>query len=456
MTLSTADVASLLLALALLLVAAHAFGYLFVRLRQPRVIGELAGGLLLGPTVLGALAPDLQRQLFPAEGATAGVLGAVYQLGLLLLMFCSGAEMRSVFRRGEERTVSLVTLTGVALPFAAGLLVFQVFDGASLMGTAGNRTALVIVFALAVAVTSIPVISRIMFDLGVIDTPFARIVLGVAVLEDTLIYVVLTVTLGLVAAQHGDEFGLPAMLGLDAGAAPYVALHVVATLALFAVMVLFGSRAFDWTLRVRVNLLRRSPIAYQLIFLFVTTLVCVVLGITPLFGALLAGLASSSTTDCGAVQARKSIRDFSFAFFIPVYFAVIGLQLDLLRHFDLGFFLWFLVFACVAKSLSVYVGARVAGEHRDSAVNLAVAMNARGGPGIVLASVTFAAGIINAEFYAALILLSIVTSLLAGSWLGRLVRGGRPLRPTSQPRVAAAPALARTPEPVTVPAQIAR
>ena len=92
-------------------------------------------------------------------------------------------------------------------------------------------------------------------------------------------------------------------------------------------------------------------------------------------------------------------------------------------------FAWFLVFACAVKTASVYLGARIARETPTSALNLAVAMNARGGPGIVLASVALTAGIINREFYAALVLLVILTSLAAGTWLDRVVSGGRPLRP---------------------------
>src|SRR5581483_4959710 len=117
-----------------------------------------------------------------------------------------------------------------------------------------------------------------------------------------------------------------------------------------------------------------------------------------------------------------SLTQFAFAFFIPIYFAVVGLQLDLLHGFPVLFFLGYLAFACAVKAVSVYAGARVGGQRHTSAVNLAVAMNARGGPGIVLASVAYGAGIINQSFYAVLVLLAIITSLVAGSWLARVPR----------------------------------
>ena len=121
-----------------------------------------------------------------------------------------------------------------------------------------------------------------------------------------------------------------------------------------------------------------------------------------------------------APDAIRSIQGFAFAFFIPIYFAVVGLQLDLLRGFDAGFFLFFLLLACAIKAGSVYLGARLAGQARASSWNLAVALNARGGPGIVVASVAYGAGIISQSFYAVLVMLAIVTSLFAGSWLAHV------------------------------------
>jgi Kef-type K+ transport system membrane component KefB len=437
MSLSPADVAHILLALGILLIAAHGCGQLFVRLRQPRVIGELTGGVLLGPTVLSTLSPQLHSYLLPDTGPTQPILGACHQLGLLLLMFCSGAEMRSLFRRGEERTVGLVTITGVLLPFLGAFALIRLVDSESLTGPANNDAALTLIFALALAVTSIPVISRIMLDLGIIQTSFARIVLGVAVVEDTIVYIVLSVALGLVAVQ-GEEFGLPALLGLAPGTPQAITLHVVATLMLFGLLLRFGTVGFRWLSRVRHRLLRPgNPVAFYLVFMIAASLLAAGLGITPLFGAFLAGIIVSAESGENADAARESIKSFSFAFFVPIYFAIVGLRLDLVRHFEPLFFLWFLLFASAVKAASVYLGARLAGESGAASTNLAVALNARGGPGIVLASVAFGAGIINQEFYAALVMLAVVTSMLAGSWLDWVIRRGASLRPRPQGHTAA-------------------
>lgn len=426
MTLSAADSAHLLLALAVILVAAHGVGTVFAKLRQPRVIGEILGGLLLGPTVLGAAAPDVQRWLFPADGSTATVLGAIFQLGLLLLMYCSGIEIRSFFRRREARTVASILTLGTVVPFLGGLVFLGFIDEARFFGPAGNGTSFLLIFAIAMAVTSIPVISRIMFDLGILGTRFARIVLGVAVIEDVALYVVLAVALGIGAPAQQASFALPAAIGLPPGSAWDATYHAVVTLGVLGLFLVFGTRVYDATARFRFNLIRkRSPIAYQLLFMLAACVACLFLGIQPFFGAFVAGIVVGSASrdpepeEEGAVAA---INHFSFAFFIPIYFAIVGLQLDLLHGFDPLFFGAYLVFACLVKAASVYAGARLGGEPPGPAVNLAVAMNARGGPGIVLASVAFGAGVIDQSFYAVLVLLAVITSLLAGSWLERVPR----------------------------------
>jgi Kef-type K+ transport system membrane component KefB len=137
----------------------------------------------------------------------------------------------------------------------------------------------------------------------------------------------------------------------------------------------------------------------------------------------MAGIVTSKAAE-EPERPRRAIAAFSFGFFIPIYFAIVGLKLDLVRSFPLRFFVPLLLFACTVKALSIYAGARLAGEPRASALNLAVAMNARGGPGIVLASLAYEARIVNESFYAILVMLSLATSLLAGSWLEAVVRRG--------------------------------
>jgi Kef-type K+ transport system membrane component KefB len=416
------DTAHVLAALIVLLVSAHTCGYLFARFRQPPVIGEIVGGILLGPTLLERVWPSAYDWLFPSTGAVPAVLGAVYQLGLLLLMFTAGTQMRGLISRSSTRVVASVAVAGLVVPFLVGVAAFTAIDFTRFEGTAQNRTALLLVFAIAIAVTSIPVISRIMLDLGLLQTRFARIVLSVAVIEDVVLYVVLAVAIGIVAGTGSAQFGLAGQLGWDPGSTANYAYHTFATIGFLAVGLMFGPRLYAMALRSRYNVIkRRSQVAFQLVVVIAMSGACLLLSIVPLFGAFVAGIIVVTASGERAQTARFEIGNFSLGLFIPLYFAIVGLQLDLVDNFDVLFFVAFLLFACLVKSASVYAGARIGGEPRKSAVDLAMAMNARGGPGIVLASTAFAAGIINDSFYTTLVMLAIVTSLIAGTWLQRVM-----------------------------------
>lgn len=414
-------------AFALLLAAAHAAGRLFVASRQPRVIGEIVGGLLLGPTLLSTLFPDVAAWAFPKSGAFPVVAWAISQLGLILLMYSSGMQLCTVVPRTDRRAVASMSLAGIALPFVAGLVAVQFVDQQALQGAAHDDIAFLLVFATAIAIASIPVISRIMFDLGILATPFGRMVVATAVIDDLALYLVLAVALGRVNAQSAAAHAWSTSIGLAPGWEPLI--HVLITLALIAGTLLAGPWLVRRVFRPKFAAARwdNGALGQSALLLAVAGL-CLWLGVNPMFGALALGIVTGRVRQQLSLGESRSISRIGLGVFIPLYFALVGLKLDLLRHFDVQFFLGFLAFACIVKAASVYLGARLGGEGRSSALNFAVALNARGGPGIVLATVAFDAGIINESFFAILVLLAIVTSLIAGSWLGAIVRRRGELR----------------------------
>lgn len=428
MKFSPLDLAHLLCTLSVLLVAAHGIGYVFQKARQPIVIGEILAGILLGPSCLKLFAPNVSQFLFFENGPTAASLGMVYNLGLLLLMFSSGMEMESSFKKNENKTALFISIAGTVIPFLLSFILLQFIDLNRHIGSAANPTAFTMVFAIAVAVTSIPVISRILFDLNILNTSFARIVLSSALIEDVVLYILLSIALAMVGTGEGASFGVPTLLHLNPTSMLGIAYHIVVTGSFFATSLLLGPRLFSWLESFRFNLpRRRSPIGFLLLVMLFFSGMATMLGVAPMLGAFAGGIVARKGKE-GAGESREAIKEFSFAFFIPIYFAIVGLKLDLIHHFNLPFFIWFFLSACVIKFVGIYSGARFAGEKSKAAFNLAVAMNARGGPGIVLASLALDAHVINEGFYTVLVMLAIVTSLLTGSWLGALVRRGHELR----------------------------
>jgi len=264
---------------------------------------------------------------------------------------------------------------------------------------------------IAVAVTSIPVIARIFFDLKILHTRFARLVLGVAVLEDIGLWAVLAIATALAASS-----GLPKRS---------IALHIALTLVYCALGLTLAPRATKRISKSRFNMLaNNSPVTFTLLIVFGYVAVAGLLDVNLVFAAFLAGFAVSRKR---LGDALETISRFSFALFIPVYFALVGYRLIFGKSFSVSMLLAFLAGACLLKLISVALGARLAGFRGLDVVNLAVATNARGGPGIVLASVAYEAGIISAAFYTTLVLVAVLTSQAAGAWLEFVLRRGWPL-----------------------------
>jgi Kef-type K+ transport system membrane component KefB len=398
--------------LLLLVGLAQLLGYLFVRLRQPRVVGEIFAGILLGPALMGHF-PIVSRLMTAAEHQ-GNVLSFIYWLGLLLLMFLSGAETRQLFGRGERSEVSWLAVVGTGTPFLLALLLGPWLVRPQLSGPNGNRISLIIILAVGVAVTSVPVVSKIFADLKILHTRFARLVLAVAVLEDIGLWLALAVA--------------TAMAGKTALNPREMAYHLAATVAFFGLGLTALPRIVKRINKSRFNVFaKHSPVAYAISVLLGYCALAGLLGVSVVFAAFLAGFAVVHKKRKLFSDALEAIGKVSFAFFIPVYFAIVGLKIDLVRGLSLKMLAAFIVGSCVVKILSVSLAARLAGFRGLDMVNLAITTNARGGPGIVLASVAFDAGIISPQFYTTLVIAAVVTSQMAGAWLDYVLRRGWPL-----------------------------
>jgi Kef-type K+ transport system membrane component KefB len=430
MTLASLDLFHVLAALAALLTFAHLGGVVANRIGLPPMLGELTGGLLLGTTVLGRVGPDVSHWLFEAPQGSqpapplVSILGFCGQLGLLLLMFVGGLAMRRLVDRKDMRAVGWITGLGVLVPVFTALVIFRFQDFSAYLGPARSLPALHIVLIAALAVTSIPVITRIFIDLDLIETRLARIVLSVAVLEDVLLYVGISLAVGMANGQAKADASIPSLLNMDPNGPWYIAWHVGASLLLLvaasmsaAVLPSGGPRE-----RTRNLIARRSPLGWTVAFVCAVTLVAMLLGLAPIFGALVAGIAVANDDRPAFVVARREIESFAMATFIPIYFALVGVSLDLVDAFDWKLILGLLVVGTTVKFTATMIGARIAGEPPAMARALATSVNARGGPGIVLATTAIAAGIIDARTFTALIVLALATSAGAGAWLAWTLR----------------------------------
>jgi Kef-type K+ transport system membrane component KefB len=412
------NIVSVVPALASLWACACLGGRLFAAMKMPRVVGEIVGGLLLGPTGLGFFFPGAFGWLFGVGGAGSGpgqegLLGVVYWSGLVLLMFVAGFELKAPLAR-EDKPLLLALLAGATLiPFLAGWVAPLVYDFTGHMGPNATPRSLQILVAIAAAVTSIPVLSRMFMDLGILGTRFSSLVLRTAAIQDLLLWVALGVAVAL--AQGGAAEVIPTAS------------------ALLAAVGLFGMTRFLPPRFRQLSSLKTEGGGMPVLarsrgpFLLACSLVLALLWWHPVLGAFMAGIMAKVVLPGLQMELYPRLKWIALHGLVPLYFAMVGLKLDLLHQFDLRFFLGFLGFTSLFAIAGSLIALKVAGKDWLSCLNVGLCMNARGGPGIILASVALEAGLINAAFFAVLVLTAVVTTLLAGCWLRLVLRAGLPL-----------------------------
>ncbi|MFL6714342.1 MAG: cation:proton antiporter [Sulfurifustis sp.] len=424
---SNTEIGFLALLLGVFLALTHCLGYLAERLRQPRFVGEILAGVLLGPYAFGQLAPWLFSSIdtwtLSGTSKTTAALDFIYWVGLFFLMFVSGSETRRFMAPENRREMAWLVGIGTLIPFSVvlvgGLAALVPLD--LIMGPAATPMSALLVLAIAVSVTSVPVIARIFYDLRILHTRFASLVLGCAVVEDIVLWAVLGVATAMATSR-----------GADQGAIHEIAKHAASTLLYMMIGLAIAPALLAQLNNARWNvLLRASPIAYIVAILFAYIAVASFFGVNSVFAAFLAGFGivggfggreRSRFTD-----SHDALSKVSFSIFIPLYFAFVGYKLVFGQAFSISMVVVFLVGSSLLVLFARGVAAYLAGFRGLNALNLAITTNARGGPGIVLATVAYDAGLINAGFYSALVITAVLTSQAAGTWLRAIMSRGVPI-----------------------------
>ena len=399
-TLSENEIIITLIALALLLLGAFLFGTLFEKIKGPRVVGEIIGGMLFGGSFLYFFFPDFIGGIFQAYPEEGKVLNIFYQLGLIFLMFLSGYNTDIKIDKSNAKTVSLVFVGATVLPMLGSIPFFGMFEK-YFIGSINNAFSFRLVFAIGVAITSIPVISKIFFDMGIMNTRFSNTVLTISTFQDLCLWILLNVATRTAAT---GEIKLGEMIAV-----------VAVTIGLFATITIVARymKAIKRTIPVNVF--------YTLSFVCLL-LVCGLLykvGVNIMYSAFLVGYVAKSLfgNKDESKKAMKYLEKFVFSFFVPIYFALVGIQLNVIHDFSVTRFLLFFVIAFGLEFAGTWLMLLPSKLSNMTKMNFAVTMNARGGPGIVLATVAYSANIISVEFFTVLILTTMLSSMIAGYWL---------------------------------------
>ncbi|HEX5123495.1 MAG TPA: cation:proton antiporter [Rhodanobacteraceae bacterium] len=402
----------LLLQLAVILAVARVLAILLGRLGQPPVIGEMIAGIVLGPIVFGALAPDTHAFLFPKDKIAA--LEGLSQVGLVLFMFVVGAELRAPGgARSRIVAASWIGVLGVLLPMALGFAIAPVLHARFAPAGVGFWP-FALFMAASMAITAFPIMARILKERAMTRTPIGQLALASAAIADVLAWIMLALVVALISSHGGWTDFARTLVGLVAMAA--VGFGVLRPL----VAKLLARNAAD-------GRPGGATLGILLILTFVMAAATEWLGLHPVFGAFLFG-ACLPRDDRLLETLIERIEHVAVLVLMPVFFALAGLSTtpDAFTGTGLPALLLILAAAVVGKVLGAGGGARIAGLGWREAGAIGSLMNARALMELIVMKVGLDAGAIGFEIFTMLMVMAIVTTLMTTPMLTFFLRGAAP------------------------------
>lgn len=394
----------LLLSLAALLGLARLLGETVRRLGQPAILGELLAGIVLGPTVLGYMSPDVYHWLFPQDPDSAAyiTLRGLVTLSAIFLLLVAGleVELSVAFRQGKAAL--LVAMLGMALPFTMGFgaawLAPSVLGGP---GATHHPLAFAVFAGIALSITALPVIAKILIDLNIFKADLGMLIMGAAILND-------------VAGWMGFAVVM-AMIGPVDAASGNVAITLLLTIGSITALLTVG----------RVVIHRCLPFiqAYGswpgsvIGFVLVVTLLCAAateaIGIHAIFGAFLAGVAIGDSSHL-RIRTRETIEEFITNIFAPIFFASIGLYVNFLTAFNIVPVLIAVVIAFTGKMLGCYIAGKLANLQTRESLAVGFGMVAQGTMGVILGQLALDQQLITEQLFVAIVVVALLTSIVSG------------------------------------------
>ena len=394
-------VAFLLLDVAIVIAAARVGGMIARACRQPAVVGEIAAGIALGPSLLGLLPGNPDQWLFPDD--VRPLLGALAQIGLVLFMFIVGLELDMRLTKGRERAAASISAFSIALPFALGAaLGLLLYPSHNMVGGMEiERLGMVLFMGVAMSITAFPVLARILTDRGMMRTIPGVFSLAAAAIDDILAWTLLAFIIAII--QGGSPLEVAKIVGLT----------LVYAAVMFGVVRPLLAKLIAW--RDSAGRLTPDILAVILIGLFLSATATDVIGIHQIFGAFVFGAVMPKV---GAEQLHREILErleqASVLLLLPMFFVVTGLNVDLTQIgvAGMGQLLLVLLVAIAGKFLGAYAGARASAIPTRQSAAIAVLMNTRGLTELVILAAGRELGVLSDELFAMLVVMALVTTIL--------------------------------------------
>jgi len=389
-----------LVEIGLLLLVGRIMGEAAQRIGQPAVMGQLIGGLLLGPSVFGAIWPGAQHALFPDSGTQKSMIDAVSQLGILMLLLLTGMETDLQLVRRVGRAAITVAIAGVAVPFACGFALGEMLP-AAILPKPEARLVTAIFIGTALSISSVKIVAMVVREMNFMRRDLGQIIVASAILEDTIGWVIIAVAFGLASAGTVDLWSL-------ARAVVGTALFMIASFTIGRHVVF---RVIRWA---NDNFQSEFPVVTAtLIVMCVMALITQLLGVNTVLGAFVAGVLVGESPIL-TKHIDEQIRGLIVALFMPVFVAVSGLHADvtILRNPSLAVLaLGLIAIASIGKFSGAFLGGKISGLTRGESLALGCAMNARGSTEVIVASIGLSMGVLSQDLFTLIVTMAVVTTM---------------------------------------------
>lgn len=379
------------------------------QLKQPTILGELLAGVLLGSTILGFIAPNFYNWLFNQHEQVNQIRESFLLIGLLFFLFTTGMEVNLNLIRGRIKNVLLVSGFGILIPFAFGILLVLIFPNLWNYSFDNNGWILPLFIGIALSISALPVIARILLDLNLLDKELGSMILTSAVLNDLIGWALFAVCLNLIKSNDVNT-NIIQVVGSS-----------VLALSAIVIVTYFGAHALLTWLNEKKYIGTFIPTAS--VFIFGAAAFAEWLEIHPVFGAFLVGVVFTqfNLTEQNK-QSQQTIYQIAVYLFAPLYFASVGLKVNFVEQFDFWLVIIVTIIAIIGKVIGAGLGARISGFDAHTSLSIGFGMSARGAMEIILAQTALENNIIDQRIFVALVIMALVTSMVSAGMLKWLLK----------------------------------
>ena len=408
--LATNEVLEFLIILVLLLTTARIMGELFKKMGLPAIIGELLGGILLGPSFIGAIFPGFFQSVFidPKESSVA--FDGLSKLSVMLLLFIAGMEVKLENIRTRGKAAAKISLSGILFPLGLGFGVTWLFYGLFFSEPASNRLAPALFMGTALSITALGVMAKILIDIDMIKSRFGNLMMTAAMIDDIIGWMLFSVVITIADLKAESKFSAVTVL------------LIIGVYTAFLVSI-GRTKIVDTLLRFANTKLSKpgAELSLAMILCLLSGIFTEWLGIKAIFGAFLMGV-TVGNSPYFSEKAKETFHDIVTYVFSPLFFVSIGLKVNFVTNFDLTIVALVLAISVTGKILGGYIGARLSGFKTNKAIAVGFGMNARGSQEIVLGLVALQAKIIDEKLFVGLVIMTFVTIVMAGPGMKYFLR----------------------------------